>query len=939
MLPEYGDWKVVREIGRGAFGKVYEIQREEFGYTYKAALKILSIPRSSSDIEQIRSEGMSDASITEYYHSIVEESVKEIVLMSQMQGNSNIVSYQNHEVRKQENGPGWDIFLQMELLTPLNQYVREHGITRQEIVQLGIDVCNALELCQSMDIIHRDIKPENIFVSEQGNFKLGDFGIARTAERTMSGMSRKGTYSYMAPEVYQGETYNKSVDIYSLGLVLYRLLNENRGPFMPPYPADIHYQDQEQALMRRMSGEALPLPSKERGDLAEIVLKACSYYPENRFASPMAMRRALEAVLQGNTVYVEQPIPLRPWPSGSNSKTATANGSGEWQGTYPPQRPDFLEPLSDTKPKGGFKGLKVVAIILAAVLLLGGGGVAFAYNSMTSKVPNLVGKTEAEAIAELGECGLPYTVEEDYSGVTSPGKVLSQSPEADGRAWKKDGVAINVSMNKNEVSVPNVVGMQAEKAAATITGKGLQVKLKGKEDSSAKQGCVLNQSLEGGKTVQRGSEIELIVCVGKNSFIMPNIIDLEVAQAQKVLKEEGFTNVTKESGYNPYIVKGRVFDQNPKTGACIKADTKITVYESLGPDPKGSVPDVVGMDAEKAVDVMYKSGFEVSLTGKKDHSFQAGKVMKQSVESGTVAKKGTKIELTVCIGTDKVIMPYVVDMKQKDAETELRKAGFQSIHIEKEYHEDVEKGYVFEQSQNAGICLMPNTAVTIYVSEGYNEPNDSASTFSTDDDSSAGPIVDPSTEPNDDMEDDPSEEPSSETFWKEELSDYINDFESFHEIVGGEQVWDEYDSNYSWYEKNTDIAVDDEYQDGDDATFNSQNYFEPEETYEMKYMPWDQYDEENDDYITKVAYVYCRESDYSFYGCYVGQNVDDAINTLEQQNGEVIVDDRLEEWTEDAQVTYWIETNGEEGELLSFKYNLDGVITEIYWSKNLGDYY
>ena len=118
MLPKYGDWQVVRELGRGSFGQVYEIQKEEFGQTYRGALKIISIPKSPDDVDAVRGAGMTDANITEYYHSIVEDSVKEIALMSELQGNSNIVNYQNHEVRKHLNDPGWDIYLQMELLAP-----------------------------------------------------------------------------------------------------------------------------------------------------------------------------------------------------------------------------------------------------------------------------------------------------------------------------------------------------------------------------------------------------------------------------------------------------------------------------------------------------------------------------------------------------------------------------------------------------------------------------------------------------------------------------------------------------------------------------------------------------------------------------------------------------------------------------------------------------
>ena len=322
MQPTYRDWSIVRELGKGSFGTVYEIEKSEFGYVYRAALKVIHIPQGTADVEQVRSLGMSEKDITEYYQDIVTDCVREIVLMSQMQGHTNVVNYQAHEVRRQENGVGWDILIQMELLTPLNQYMAAHGMTRKDVVTLGISVCKALERCQKLGIIHRDIKPANIFVSDQGDFKLGDFGIARTAERTMSGMSRKGTYTYMAPEVYQGKAYNHQVDIYSLGLVLYRLLNNNREPFLPPYPQKIRYQDQEQSMIRRMRGDRLPPPGEERGKLAEIVLKACSFDPKDRYADPKEMREELEELLwqakhpnQTMKPPVEPPVPVPPEPT------------------------------------------------------------------------------------------------------------------------------------------------------------------------------------------------------------------------------------------------------------------------------------------------------------------------------------------------------------------------------------------------------------------------------------------------------------------------------------------------------------------------------------------------------------------------------------------------------------------------------------------------
>ena len=244
---------------------------------------------------------MSVSQAEAYFHGIVEELMHEFSIMFKLKGTANVVSCEDLRVLEHPDGIGWDILIRMELLHPLLPYVYEHPMARRDIIRLGIDICKALELCQRYNIIHRDIKPENIFISDNRDYKLGDFGIARTIERTSSGLSKKGTYSYMAPEVYAGKEYGFSVDTYSLGLVLYRMLNKNRGPFLPQPPEAITFSSREQALARRMSGEALPRPFYGEGRLGEIVLKACAFDPKDRYSSPQQLRQELEAILYTQT--------------------------------------------------------------------------------------------------------------------------------------------------------------------------------------------------------------------------------------------------------------------------------------------------------------------------------------------------------------------------------------------------------------------------------------------------------------------------------------------------------------------------------------------------------------------------------------------------------------------------------------------------------------
>lgn len=295
--PIFGSWHITRLIGEGSFGKVFEMERQDFGVTSKAALKAITVPAIESEVRDVTADVMDEESIRSYYSTFVQNLVKEFDLMGRLKGSSNIVSYENHQIIEHKEGIGWDILIQMELLTPLNYYIQKNTVTRQDVIRLGIDMCKALELCQKYNIIHRDIKPENIFISDNGDFKLDDFGVAHTVEKTTSGLSMKGTYSYMAPEVYMGKDYDSTVDIYSLGLVLYRLLNGNRIPFLPAAPAPITYLDQENALAKRFSGAPIPQPQNGDGRLDRIVLKACAFDPRERYSVPLQMREDLEAIL------------------------------------------------------------------------------------------------------------------------------------------------------------------------------------------------------------------------------------------------------------------------------------------------------------------------------------------------------------------------------------------------------------------------------------------------------------------------------------------------------------------------------------------------------------------------------------------------------------------------------------------------------------------
>ena len=293
------EWQIEKQLGKGSYGVVYQAVRRDNKVESHAAIKIISIPSDSSEIDSLRSEGLDMDGTRTYFKGIVDDFVSEIQLMESLKGIQNIVSVEDYKVIEKTDAIGWEIYIRMELLSPFNTYICDKTITEEEVIKLGIDICTALEICGQRNIIHRDIKPENIFVNDFGYFKLGDFGIARKLENMTGGLSQKGTFNYMAPEVANSNEYDAKVDIYSLGIVLYRLLNNNKLPFLDTDKQLLNPNERKQAVERRIRGEALPVPCNASPAMANLILRACEYNPNARFASATEMKQALESVKNG----------------------------------------------------------------------------------------------------------------------------------------------------------------------------------------------------------------------------------------------------------------------------------------------------------------------------------------------------------------------------------------------------------------------------------------------------------------------------------------------------------------------------------------------------------------------------------------------------------------------------------------------------------------
>ena len=293
----WANWELGEEIGHGGFGTVYSIKNQISGE--ESALKVITIPKENSEIDSMRLEGYDDRSVAGIYREQLGKISDEYKIMARMKNHPNVVRCEDYAYVPHGDGIGWDIFIRMEKLDSLPRLLMRQNLGTEEVARLGIDICSALELCESNNIVHRDIKPENIFISEYSGYKLGDFGIARTMDHTTNA-TVSGTYRYMAPEVYMKKPYDNTVDIYSLGLVLYWLLNNRRMPYLPTDRVP-KASENEAALEKRMSGQRMERPLNGSDALKDVVMKACAYNRKDRYQRAGEMKLALKNILNGRT--------------------------------------------------------------------------------------------------------------------------------------------------------------------------------------------------------------------------------------------------------------------------------------------------------------------------------------------------------------------------------------------------------------------------------------------------------------------------------------------------------------------------------------------------------------------------------------------------------------------------------------------------------------
>ena len=262
-------------------------------------LKHISVPAAQEQARALLLTGAyhSEAEADDYYRKEAEALVREAEERKKLLDCPYILPFLGVQMEKKAEGVGYDVYAVLPKRTSLQNYLENNPVSHLRGINMGIDLCVALAAMREEGFIHANLKPGNVFLSDAGRFLVGDFGLISTQDIQYVSLPEQYRSGYSAPElknVVGG--LNMTVDLYSLGMILYRIYNGNHAPF------EDEQTNAKAADARRLDGEELPTPLYADYELAGIIRKACACKPEDRYQTPDEFRMELEQYMRRNAV-------------------------------------------------------------------------------------------------------------------------------------------------------------------------------------------------------------------------------------------------------------------------------------------------------------------------------------------------------------------------------------------------------------------------------------------------------------------------------------------------------------------------------------------------------------------------------------------------------------------------------------------------------------
>ena len=537
-------------------------------------------------------------------------------------------------------------------------------------------VLAALAAAHDAGLVHRDVKPENVLISDRGQIKVADFGLAKAISSQTSTATQGlliGTVSYLPPELVVSGQADARSDVYSTGVVLFELLT-GRKPHTGDTPIQVAYAHVHADVP---APSHFPTAGPVPPYLDALVARATSRTPSARPADARVLltevRRVQSALRDGRRDDPELVRDLRTAaaapaaPSGRRDRadyepTQLVPSSVPSPPTVleapppaplprPLPRPDPALPDGERIARQRRRQVRrrrrgVVALLLVLLLTT---GVAVAGWYLTTgrftSTPALASLSQSEAERVADRAGLDIQFTEDFSESVPRGRVIETDPSAGSKILKGGRMVAAVSGGPERFAMPTVVGLSRDAAETAVQRANLSLdEVNEQYSDTVRDGVVISASKKPGSSLKRGTEIDLVVSKGPAPIPVKNYVGEKFSAAEAALGRAGF-RVAVERQHSDEVAKGLVLAQDPTSGEGQRGDT-ITLTESLGP-VLVRVPNVSRMGINAAEQVMAKKGFKTRVRPVAINYLGLGYVAFSGPQARSQAPKGSTITLYV----------------------------------------------------------------------------------------------------------------------------------------------------------------------------------------------------------------------------------------------------------------------------------------------------
>ena len=585
-------------------------------------------------------------------------------------------------------------YMVMELVEgiTLKDYIEKKGkLSPKETVSISIQMVTGLQAAHNQHIVHRDIKPQNIIISKDGKVKVTDFGIARatTSTQTIS-TSVMGSVHYTSPEQARGGVVDQKSDIYSIGITMYEMVTGH-----VPFDGDSTVTVALKHLQEEITSPAEEVPDLPYS-LECIIMKCTQKNPAMRYhdcaSLLLDLKRSLvdpdgDFVVIGNKGNVDDrtvvmsteeinEVQRRRYPNDGDDYDDDEDYDRDGEDDDDEDDDDRRyrdrdrgrrknNVNSDTKRI--MKILMIVAGVVVALLILflvgnaagffSGPGLVQNEQEMV-KVPDLRGMTEEEARKELEGTDLGMKVENERqpSNQYEEDEIMSQDPAADTEVAKNSTITVVISSGEEAkmVKVPNIVDRTEEEAEKSLQAAKLTV-VHGEAQFSDEidAGRVISSDPEAGTEVEEGTEVTIVISLGKDQAKVPELRNKSASEAEAALKDAGLAGSASEE-YSDSVEAGLVISQSIDAGEKVDKGTTVSYVVSKGPETKYvTVPNLVGKTRSAAEKALRDAGLSVGEVNE-DYvrNNDVNLVVDQSISSGMSVEAGTSVSFTVNLGPE-----------------------------------------------------------------------------------------------------------------------------------------------------------------------------------------------------------------------------------------------------------------------------------------------